>query len=697
MNERRAAIPAKTLLGLTSCLLAACCPSTTNPAPAGHPQEEHVAIDDAALESTAQALIREHGEGEAERIRRGLRQVAERWWTEDGDAAALGTFAAGQFVSETEALADTARHLEYAMEMLDGHFLEADREISRFQDLDEGPMRPIDELLAAYGPGAHVLEDLFQNRIAFVVLLNFPLTTLEQRLADGPTWSRDTWALARLAQRFEFRLPATVIQGIDAASSAASRYIDAYNIRMDRLRRGEVSPGFPEGTRLISHWGLRDEIRAQYAQEGGLERQRLIAKVMERIVRQEIPAEVIDSDTVEWDPETNLVRAVGETAWREGAREADERYAQLLAVFRANREADRWFPSLPTHIARSFERDREMPEARVRSMLEAVLGSPVARRVATLVQQRLGRPLEPFDLWYTGFRVGGSVDEEALSVETRAKYPTADAFRADLPRILGDLGFTPEKAEFLASHIVVEPSRGPGEAIGAGRRDDNAHLRTRLGAGGMDYKGYNIAVHEMGHTVEQVFSVTAIDHTLLQGVPNTAFTEAFAFLFQARDLQLLGRPMPDADQVTAWRALQRFWDAFEISGVALLDLEIWHWMYDHPDATPAELREAMVAAARELWNRWYAPVFGVQDSVLPAIYSHIIAFGLYTPDYPMGFLITGQIEAWMHGKNLAEEMERMCRQGRLAPDVWMQGAVGAPVSADGVLEAAEAALAVVGE
>jgi len=34
-----------------------------------------------------------------------------------------------------------------------------------------------------------------------------------------------------------------------------------------------------------------------------------------------------------------------------------------------------------------------------------------------------------------------------------------------------------------------------------------------------------------------VFSLSAIDHTLLQGVPNTAFTEALAFVFQHKDLQ----------------------------------------------------------------------------------------------------------------------------------------------------------------
>ncbi len=58
----------------------------------------------------------------------------------------------------------------------------------------------------------------------------------------------------------------------------------------------------------------------------------------------------------------------------------------------------------------------------------------------------------------------------------------------------------------------------------------------------MDYKGFNIAVHELGHNVEQTFSLYEVDSTLLQGVPNTAFTEALAFVFQARDLEVLGLP-----------------------------------------------------------------------------------------------------------------------------------------------------------
>ena len=81
------------------------------------------------------------------------------------------------------------------------------------------------------------------------------------------------------------------------------------------------------------------------------------------------------------------------------------------------------------------------------------------------------------------------------------------------------LGFSKERAEYIADNIIVDPARGSGHAFGAGKRGDKAHLRTRVEKEGMNYKGYNIAVHEMGHNVEQTFSLNDIDHTLLSGRP----------------------------------------------------------------------------------------------------------------------------------------------------------------------------------
>jgi anti-sigma factor RsiW len=51
-----------------------------------------------------------------------------------------------------------------------------------------------------------------------------------------------------------------------------------------------------------------------------------------------------------------------------------------------------------------------------------------------------------------------------------------------------------------------------------------------------------------------------------------------------------------------------------------------------------------------------------------------------------------QVEAHLKTRSLAEEMERMCRLGRLAPDVWMEQAVGEPISSAALIGAADEAL-----
>jgi oligoendopeptidase F len=244
----------------------------------------------------------------------------------------------------------------------------------------------------------------------------------------------------------------------------------------------------------------------------------------------------------------------------------------------------------------------------------------------------------------------------------------------------------------LANNIVVDPARGSGHALGAGMRSAKTRLRTRVEKDGMNYKGFNIAVHEIGHNVEQTLSLNNIDHTLLEGVPNTAFTEALAFVFQGRDLELLGLQKPDA-QSHALKTLNDFWGTYEIAGVALVDMAVWHWMYDNQNATPGELNDATVKISRDVWNKYYAPVFGKRDVVLLGVYSHMIDSFLYLPDYPIGHMIAFQIEEQMEkAGNIGPEFERMATVGSVTPDLWMKKATGAPVGAEALLAAARKAL-----
>ncbi|MBT8108191.1 MAG: hypothetical protein KJP17_08155, partial [Gammaproteobacteria bacterium] len=653
-------------------------------------------LDDsvAALEKE---LVATYGDAQRERAQTGLQQVADFWRAEDGDRDAFEAFARDNFAGDQAALDVMFDRYEKLLEQLDGHLLEILLAFREQSDLDVGPIMPYDAIFAAYNPFAHVNDDFFANKLAFVVLLNFPITTLDQRLDDGADWSRRQWAETRLADRYARRVPADVQQAVAAADAASDQYIAEYNIWMHHLLNEDGERLFPAGMKLLSHWNLRDEIKANYSEpDNGLEKQRMIQKVMERIVDQSIPEVVINSPHVDWDPYANTVAAAavndsGEDAPADleiaAAREPDTRYATLLGTFKAQRLVDQYSPTAPTRMARSFNEEREIPEERVIAMFDAVLTSPMLERTARLIEKRLGRPLEPFDIWYNGFRSAGTYTNAELDAITKKRYPTPQAYEADMPNQLVGLGFDEERAAQLAANIVVEPARGSGHAWGAAMRDAKAHLRTRVGPDGMDYKGFNIAVHEMGHNVEQTISLNDIDHVLLQGVPNTAFTEALAFVFQARDLELLGLDSPSEDEL-AMRALDDLWGAAEIGAVALVDIAVWHWMYDNPEATPAEFRAAAVEIAKDTWNRYFADIFGVRDVTLLGVYSHMIHSAIYLPDYPIGAMISRQIEEHIaKSGDLGSEFERMCLIGSISPDLWMTIATGAPVGAKALLNA----------
>jgi hypothetical protein len=647
-------------------------------------------------------LIAKFGESQSARVQKGLKQVADFWRTEDGDAAAFEDFVHTNFAGDQATLDVMFNRFENLLEQLSGHMNEIGLAFRQQSELELGPIYPFDEIFAAYSPDAHITDDFFKNKLAFIVLLNFPLTTLNERLTNGEQWSRRQWAEVRLGQRFSKRIPAEVNQAVAEAASITDQYISEYNIYMHHLIDAKGNRLFPPKMRLLSHWNLRDELKADYNDtEHGIAKQKMIQQVMERIVTQTIPEVVINNPNVDWNPVTNDVKLTTaqdldsplKTEIRvTNGPEPDTRYATLLKAFLASKKVDPYSPTAPTLIARKFDEEREIPEASVKAMLESVLSSPLVPKVAKMIEERLGRSLEPYDIWYNGFRAKGRYTEAQLDEIVKKRYPTPDAYKADIPNMLMKLGFSKERAEYLADNILVDPARGSGHAAGAAMRSAKAHLRTRVGKDGMDYKGFNIAVHEMGHNVEQTLSLNDMDHYFLNGVPNVAFTEAIAFVFQAHDLDLLGLSTPDP-QSDALKTLNDFWMTYEIAGVSLVDMGIWHWMYDHPDATPAELKAAMLQIAKDIWNTYYAPVFKKKDIVLLAIYSHIIHSFLYIPDYAIGYLISHQIEEQVKKSgSVGIEVERMVKAGSIAPDLWMKNATGSPVGAKAMLIATEQAL-----
>jgi hypothetical protein len=649
-------------------------------------------INQVTMDKVIKQLTDTCGEAAKQRIDRGVKQAASLWEKHDGDQESFSAFCVENFVADTAKLDVLFNKLQRSFEVLNGNFNKMGMDLRIPVDLSGDELTPIDEVFGSFSPSSHLTDDLFGNKIAFITMLNFPFYTLTEKTELGKNWSRREWAYARMGDAFTSRVPALLNQQLTEALAKSDMYISEYNILMDKLVDASGKTYFPEGMKLISHWGLRDELKSHYGKADGLPKQKMVYSVMKRIIDQSIPEMVINSGNYLWNPADNKVLKDGKEI--AATAEPDRRYEMLLNNFKAIHATDAYYPALPTYSQRAFELSMEIPEQDVEKLFTSLMSSPEIKQVATLISKRLGRNLEPFDIWYDGFKARSGLNEDDLTLKTQGLYPTPEAFEKDMPNMLRKLGWSPDRASYIASKIQVDPARGSGHAAGAYMKGDKARLRTRMADKGMNYKGYNIAVHEFGHNVEQTVDLYDIDYYMLQGVPNTSFTEALAFLFQKRDLDLLGIKdnNPDKEYLAS---LDAIWSCYEIMGVSLLDMQVWRWLYANPNATAAQLKDAVISISKEVWNKYYAPVFGSKDEPILAIYSHMIDNPLYLSNYPVGHLIDFQIDGFIKGKNFASEVDRIYTLGRLTPQAWMQAAVGTPISIDPMLKAVDEALKVI--
>jgi hypothetical protein len=627
------------------------------------------------LKNLETELLNLHGEQQKKRIKEGLKQVSKLWKKEDGSEEDFKNFVLENFISDEDKLNNIFCTFEKNIEQINGITFELSRFLREPLDLNVGELSNLDDLFLKYDLQSHIMEDFYKSKIAFLILLNFKQYSFEKLEKIENSLSRENLAKIALVDTFSYRIPVNLEQKLSDSLIEANNYISNYNIYINNIIDSNENNLFKKELKLISHWGLRDEIQNQYNYNGGLEKQRLIHNIMNKIIKQELPKEFINNKDYIYkynDDKNN--------------KEDITRYEKLLNVFLAEKEINKYYLNKNSLIDNKFNLERQMSKDKVKEILEEVLTAPVLKDVAAYISKKLNRPLEPFDIWYNGFTKDSGINEDELDPIIKQKYPNVKYFQNDLENILSKLKFCPD---FLKNKITVDNGRGCGHAMEAHRKEDNAHIRIRFDEDGLTYKNFVVAMHELGHAVEQVFSLNYMDHYLLAGVPNTAFTECFAFIFQNKVSEILELPTTDNKNLYV---LDLLWETFEISGVAMTDIEIWEWLCNNEKATAQELKEAVLNISKNVWNKYFSSVLGIKDQVLLSIYSHIIDCGLYTPDYPLGLIIKFQLESYLKNKSLSEEMFRMCKIGSVSPNLWMNIAVGESISASSLIEAAKKAI-----
>ena len=647
--------------------------------------ENMSSIKEKTIQSTLDSIVLRNPQADTALLKRGLTNAAYFWRSSDGSEEEFQSFCINHFMSTPENKAKLFNTVQRNLEIINGNYNKINLGLKEPVQIVGDDYTTIDEYFGAIDPYSHFADDMFGSKIAFSVLLNFPFYNLQEKDELGAKWNRQEWAYARLGDLFTSRIPAELNQNNSSELAVTENYISNYNIRMDKLRTEDGRQLFADSMSLIAHWGLRDELKADYSdKKDGLVKQKMIYVVMKHIINQTIPEQVINNGDLTWKPISNKAYS-NETETKVNP-EPDTRYKRLFASYKAMKALDPFCKSYPTSLLRAFDRDMEVSADNIEKIFTSLVSSPEVSEVAKLIKARLGRDLHPFDLWYDGFKSRSNIPEDEMTAKTRKLYPTTLAFEKGMPEILTKLGFSNEDANEISSKVTVDNSRGSGHAWGAQMKTDKAHLRTRLQPGGMDYKGYNIALHEFGHNVEQTITLNKVDNYIMNGIPSTAFTEALAFVFQKRDLELLGYKNTDSNK-QALQTLDIFWGCYEIMGVSLVEIKTWKWLYENPNASADDLKNTILKNAKDIWNQYFAEFLGEKDSPILAIYSHMIEYPLYLSNYPYGHIVEFQLEKHFGETTPGNEILRMYPAGRLTPDYWMKNAVGEAVSVKPMLEA----------
>lgn len=415
-------------------------------------------------EKTIQATITDiqaKGVTNTTAIETGVRQVAHLWQSQDGTNSEFQEFCVKNYITDPEQKQQVFQKVSHYFEALWGHFNEITLQLQLNLHQDNGPLHDIDPMFGAYSPGSHLINDFYNNKIGFIIALNFPEVPLQDK--EKLSNDRMAWAYARLGDVFTQRVPAELIQAGVKAESDADVYISSYNIYMGHVLNAKGQKLFPEDKILLTHWNLRDEIKANYNKgKEGLDKQRTVYEVMKRIISQEIPVQVINSGAYDWNPYTNTLTQNGQTAT--GTPEATERYQRMLNNFHAMKAIDPYAGK--NFIERKFSGEMEVSVEDVKALFTQFLTSPELKEVGKIISKRLGRKLEAYDIWYDGFKPRSNLDEAKLDAQIQKLYPNAEAFKAGLPSLLTHLGFTPERANEICDKIAVDAARGSGHAWG---------------------------------------------------------------------------------------------------------------------------------------------------------------------------------------------------------------------------------------
>jgi hypothetical protein len=664
------------------CLLAMCAPFSV---------AQNV-VSQRTIDEVRTALAKQHGDAETERINRAINQLANSWTTNHGNEEEFARFCLNHFMSG-ETLSKNFRRIEESLSLLYGSINIIRSFFNESRDFTDTEELQADNFLRGIVPSS----DRTSNKFHFFVQLNFPAYSEEERKANQHVWSREKFAMVALGNNYRNNnLREQVDRNHPYVKEAEefNRHITHYFYRIGHVMDRNGNFLFPEGLLLHGHRGVRDVIKDEYTRENGFERQLVLQAIGGHIISGTMPIQFLENENTRFDPFNNRLYTVLPNGRLQEIRNFETEGVRRYAGYRANVNALRLRDNNHdlNHLERTFQTACLSLEETV-AKLHRLLSDPVFKKVGKLIEQQLGRPLQPFDIWFNGFQEQFAFSSDFLDSLTKARYPTPMALENDLPNILTRMGFPEKDANMIGNQASVRPVVSGGYATQPFLRGSPALMTNMFGEDGLDYRSFRIAMHELGHVVCNVFHTTYTDYFILAGVPSFGIHEAYAEIIAYKNMEGLGLFPYDKETAKHLRTLAAFWYVIQSGGQTLAEILSWKWMYENPNATAEEVKKAVLGIADKLWDDYYADIFGGQrHQRLLSIHDHFVVGSLYLHNFFYSNVIMHQLVNAFRDGCLSTELKRSAKEGITSTERWMYNAVGAGVSIEPLMRDVELAI-----
>jgi hypothetical protein len=154
------------------------------------------------------------------------------------------------------------------------------RNLRRWSDLVGDSLPETDSAFATFDPAPDLAEQFYDQKIAFITLLNFEKSTLDDMLAAGSDWDAARWAEARIAGSFGPRIPKEVADLARDLHFKSYHWVSNFHVPVGTMTDTTGRRWFESDRGLLAHWLIREEMKGGYNDPDGLHKQRALSWVV---------------------------------------------------------------------------------------------------------------------------------------------------------------------------------------------------------------------------------------------------------------------------------------------------------------------------------------------------------------------------------------------------------------------------------